>query len=278
MPGSMTPRHLATLSAIACTGLLVACSQAPGAPDASAADGSADRDGDALGDVADVPVDVPVDVPSDTPLDQPGDIPADAPMGTCPGTLPTGTASRQTVRFHFVPGAAPALQGYVATAGFMCSEYGLERVSGTSTSPVILGLPYQCICECPAPPPAGVATAQAIGQTETIVTWDAREVHSCSTVVDCGMRGWPGAGFQFEEHAYSEPVAAWRFRATFAVLDPTLPSNCTVGGGGVVTCSQPAPMGSSGVFAYNVCPGARTMQVDFDLPATGDVDVNVQLP
>jgi hypothetical protein len=200
----------------------------------------------------------PPDVAPDAP-------PPDRPVGTCE-TMPVAEiASRATVRFRFRSSMA-----WITSAGMFCAPYSIARVGGGE---VTLGLSFQCICECPAPPPPGPSMLRrADGTTE--LTWDGRGLVTCSEVVDCAMRGWPGAGFQLSARAAAQPVAPGRYRATFGLFD-ALPAGCNSGGDGTASCSRVGPPMPPFGGPWMRCEAQRTVSVEFELPMTGEVTVDV---
>lgn len=219
------------------------------------------QDGPADEAALDVPP--PPDAPPDVAPDAP---PPDRPAGTCE-TMPVAeVASRASVRFRF-----RSSTGWLTTAGMFCAPYSIARVGGGE---VALGLPFQCICECPAPPPPGPSVLRrAEGTTE--LTWDGRGLVTCSDAVDCSMRGWPGAGYQLTTRAVAQPVAPGRYRATFGFFD-ALPSDCNGGDDGTAACSHFGPPGfPPGQTAWARCESDRAVSVEFELPMTGEVTVEL---
>lgn len=198
------------------------------------------------------------------------DAPADA--DTCAMPL-TSIGSRQTVHFSFPAGAS----GYIVTGGMFCGGMRLERIEAGTPTSIPMGLPFECICECAPPPPPSYTTAHALAGTDSFVfNWDARAMATCMHTVDCAMRGWPGVPPASETLGVLVPVPSGHYRATFGVVD-TLPSRCTAGTDGAVNCSPALPMGPGGLGPYDLCPGAREVQVEFDVPPSGDVNVSVPL-
>lgn len=194
------------------------------------------------------------------------DAPVDVSPGTC-ATMPVAeVASRASVRFRFA-----ATTGWVATQGRYCLPMKIDRVGGGD---LLLGFGAGCLCECPAPPPPSVVAVRALdGSAE--LRWDGRALATCTSAVDCATRGWPGVGVQYETRAAAQPVAAGQYHAVFAVYDEA-PTYC-FGDGGVRTCSPPpGPPMLGGFGSGNVlCNGARRVEVTFELPASGEVVVDV---
>jgi hypothetical protein len=198
------------------------------------------------------------------------------PLGTCDTNPVAEIPSRQSVRFHFAIGAPV----FLVTRGQYCGSLAIDRVDTVST-PVTLALPFQCVCECAQP----AVDAQSFvslhdAAVPPVVTWDARELHTCTRSVDCSAWARSGGGGPYQDvtEGVSQPVSAGHYRATFIVYD-TLPSACHEDPDGTGSCSepdlgwhfQPPPN-------YMLCwsPGMlRSIQVEFDLPASGDVDVMV---
>jgi hypothetical protein len=179
-------------------------------------------------------------------------------------------ASRQTVHFHFVSSSSD----YLVTSGIECGAFVVDRLdSDGGAQALLLGMRAQCICECPVPPTPSVGSATALNQSAaSVLSWDARELQPYQVCVDCGARGWFGASSYPYTFTWAAPVSSGRYRATFAVMN-TLPATCL---------GQPADMrcGSQyGGYSYAsswLCPDAsRTLSVEFDLPASGDLDVTL---
>ncbi len=200
---------------------------------------------------------------------------ADAPGGTCETAPVTDVPSRQTVRFTF-----PATTtGYLVSDGVGCSPAAYTRLDGATETAVPLGLGFQCLCECPRPPDPYASALMSFMAVRGVpgLTWDAREIVTCTSAFDCGTR-WPGAGWQTVVNAAWVPVQPGRYRATFGIVD-TLPRGCFEATDGAVTCSGEAMYPSPGYFPpYGICPAMRRVSVEFELPASGDVIVPVPVP
>ncbi len=185
---------------------------------------------------------------------------------------PTGVPSRQTVRFH-VSGT-----GYLVTSGTDCGAFEVARLEGDSIDQLQLGLGYQCICECPAPPPARANGYAALDPSSTVdLTWDARSLTTCSESVDCAERGWPGGPITTVLHGVPSPVTSGTYYATLLIADEP-PADCLEGEPGRFMCPfygdfMPGPSWGS----FSLCDAPRSVTVTFELPATGDVDVDVNV-
>ena len=99
--------------------------------------------------------------------------------------------------------------------------------------------------------------------------WDGRHALPCQAVQDCTP--WGGER-SLIDWAWWQPVSSGRYRATFAVA-ATLPASCPPSTGNIVSCSTP-PAG--GPF-LSLCIDSSLAVVDFALPATGQVDVDVPI-
>ena len=197
-------------------------------------------------------------------------LPNEAP----PAPLPIETPSQHVVRFHF-PAAA---SGYLITQGDRCESMQIAPIGG---KPLTLEVPYQCLCGCPEPGPAGPKAARALSSGPLVVQWDARSVTSYTTPVDCSTQGWPGLGTQDAIKGVYQPVAAGLYRATFSFLE-SVPAGCRKigdGGDGDLRCGGsgggPGAAGADTRGYGQLCVGSRTVSVDFRLPNKGDVDVDV---
>jgi hypothetical protein len=87
------------------------------------------------------------------------------------------------------------------------------------------------------------------------------------------VRRQPRLGWRATDQAVRQPVTAGRYRATFAVIDDLTAFGCTIAAAGSVTCTPSTPWPEEGYVP--LCPGSRTLSVDFDLPGQGDVEIAV---
>lgn len=174
--------------------------------------------------------------------------------------------SRATVRFRF-----RGTSGWLATQGRYCSGMVIERVGG-GVVPRVFGA--GCLCECAAPPPPSVSQVRALNGAQEL-TWDGRGLVSCSVAVDCATRGWPGVGVQFTYQSVMQPVAAGRYRASFATYTEA-PFNCRGDAdAGMLDCTAPPGPPMLGHSGDSLCNADATLSVEFDLPASGEVVVDV---
>jgi hypothetical protein len=191
-----------------------------------------------------------------------------APLDAGTDVWPTALPSRQSVHFTI----ESQRRGWALISADRCGALSVERQnSDGSWQPLALGIPYQCGCECPAPPDlAGLRSLSSAPK----LTWDARELAVVSTVLNCPTT--PGHTQSIPMlHAFPQPVAAGHYRATAVVFD-SLPVACTeqadTGQASCMDFSQiPYPFPS--LSEYKACPGNRTAKAEFDLPVSGDVDV-----
>lgn len=167
--------------------------------------------------------------------------------------------------------------GWVVDRGFGCSPYAITSVD--TGSGVTLGIPFQCPCECPAPPPPGPEALRAVGAAPIEVVWDARRITTWSQCVDCAARGWPGAGWTRETAGAPQPVLPGRYRIALSVYDE-LPSGCTDAGDGTASCGFGGGGPPTIPFGFAACEGTRTVEVEVDVPESGEVtvDVDTSLP
>ena len=217
-------------------------------------------------------VDLSLDVATADSADAPaGDVLDSGPACVANPVAPPDTPSRQTVRFHF----ASTSSSFLVSRGYECSPITIARYAETGTTPLTVDLLTQIFCEGPVPPSPGPASAVALNQPGgPVLAWDARELEAHQACVDCSTRGWTGMA-SYPVVVYARvPVSAGHYRATFAVLD-SLPSVCRSADGITATCTTtygPFPNIPSQV---SLCPSSRSLSVEFDLPASGDVDVTV---
>lgn len=258
--------------------LLGACGPMnPPADATNARDSAAEAGPD--GSTGDVPAaDVPsIDVPDfDAWRFNPPDAPAedarydarsDAPRGTCE-TMPLREIDARTrVRFRFAPSS-----GFVAFEGDGCLPMVMRR-PGPTEEPVELALDRSCACECPRPS-SSVRTIVSLDAPREFV-WDGREMRSCTVAVDCATRGWPSLGWGMEQRGFLQPVAPGRYRAIFAAYDTPPPYCMPSGTDGRYTCSGGGSGGYGGYPANALCTTSRTIAVEFDVPESGEVVVDV---
>lgn len=187
---------------------------------------------------------------------------------------PTEIASRQRVTFRF-SGASAA---WVAVAGSDCDAQSFARSTSAGWAALTRTAPFVCECECNPPRVTPVATEwrRIDAASRPSVTWDARALVRYAHPVDCGQR-FPGRGVENFDAFVAQPVAAGRYRATFAIRDDA-PSGCTVEGATAMCSAGSSSSGSAFGSDITLCPAPRTVTVDFDLPATGDVEVPVTVP
>jgi len=184
--------------------------------------------------------------------------------------VPSDVPSRQTVTFHVTGSGYLGVRSGIAP----CNPFSI--FSGTTEIDQVGGL--QVLCEGPLPPSPTVSRYMMLGEYD--LEWDARQLVSYTTAYDCAAHGWPGAGCQRERHDVHQPVDAGHYRVRVAV-DDVLPGSCTEVGDapGFFACSDfgsggPPPFGST----PTTCPTGRTFDVEFDLPESGDIVVNVVVP
>jgi hypothetical protein len=248
----------------------------PSAPDAGVvrADGGTPSSLDAT---PDGPVDAPEDAAATVDAAQDGSLgetgrPLDAsPLDAGVDVWPTALPSRQAVRFAIESQRI----GWAVIAADRCGALSIERQeSDGSWRSLVLGIPYQCGCECPAP--LDFAGLQAVSSHPTL-TWDARELAVLTEAVKCPTT--PGHTQDIPVlRAFPQPVLPGHYRATASVLD-VLPRQCTE----PVDAGRPSCGGFCGdnppircsLGEYLACPGDRTATAEFDLPASGDVDVRL---
>jgi hypothetical protein len=206
-----------------------------------------------------------------------GTLPGQVCPDMCPeqSPVPPDDSSRQTVRFNF-----PAGSGWLVTQGQGCGPLDIEQVGSAGSEPLDLGLPYQVICEGPPPPSTGATTVVDLSAGATAaVTWDARALVTYDVCTDCSAQGWTGEGVVHSTGGFYRAVSAGHYRATFSVADDVSTLGCQrppPGTSGPVYCNPPYDGGASYGEPYALCNAQRVITVEFDLPASGDVDVEVQ--
>jgi hypothetical protein len=189
-----------------------------------------------------------------------------------PDVWPSQIPSRQSVSFTVVS----QRKGWVVADADRCGAINIERQNfDGSWRTVVLGIPYQCGCECPAP--LDLAGLQSLPSLPTL-TWDARELAVATEVRKC-----PTVPGQTQDvpvlHPFPQPVAAGHYRVRVPVLD-SLPRACTEQpDSGRASCSQfcstTSPAGVCSLREFQGCPSDRAATAEFDLPESGDVAVDL---
>lgn len=260
----MTFRRLILASAVCVAPLFTACEGSPSTADAGT--DAALTDAFALDARTDAHDDLGVDHVDAAGEDAGEDAGAcvDDPTGP---PVPVEVASRQTVTFH-VTGS-----GYLGTrAGFSpCEVFSIDR--GETNVPLVGA--FQCLCECA--PPGAPALLEYVALGEHDVVWDARELVSYTTAWDCAEHGWAGAGCQRQRHDVRQPVVAGHYTVRFPI-DDELPSGCSAGSTPDTYVCDSATGPSEPSLSVNLCPSERYVEVEFDLPETGDIVVDVVVP
>lgn len=178
--------------------------------------------------------------------------------GSDAAACPTNQSASQTVTFRFQPGTTTK---YVAVAGQHCSAFSLTQ----GTKDFLTTPPFECGCECAGPQ---THVVQLMKPNDTFA-WPALTLATCTQPLACGNLG-PVTGRSFP----TQRVVPGAYRMTFVTYD-TLPAGCADSGDNI---------GCGGAGGGNVstqlaaCPGDRVATVDFSIPASGDVTVDVPLP
>lgn len=172
--------------------------------------------------------------------------------------------SGRRVRFH-VTGPAGS---YLVTGGDYCSPIQLDDRQHA--------FGFSCGCECN--PPTGSASADAIAGGLTL-EWDGDELAPYDICVDCRTPDFPDAPPMFETGATPQAVPGGRHTLRLVVIDT--PSDRCVDRDGTLGCAD-APLGgvptwSTGGGLCNV-RDARIVEVEIDLPESGDADIDVVIP
>lgn len=108
------------------------------------------------------------------------------------------------------------------------------------------------------------------------MVWDARALVSSYRSLDCTQPGTIGPVCKQTRLDGLQPVSAGRYTARFAIED-TVPELCTSTGGTPETFSC-RETGASPDFGGGQCRASRYVEVEFDLPESGDVEVDVVIP
>ena len=223
-------------------------------------------------DVAPLGLDAAFDSASDTGIADAGRQLDLASLDTGPDVGPSQIPSRQSARFTI----ESQRRGWAVVDADLCGAINIERQnSDGSWRALVLGIPYQCGCECPVP--LDFAGLESLARSP-MLTWDARELAIATEVRKC-----PTIPGQTQDmpvlHQFPQPVAPGHYRVRVPVLD-SLPRACTEQpNSGRTSCSQfcsnTSPAGICSLREYQACPGDRTATAEFDLPESGDVAVDL---
>jgi hypothetical protein len=193
----------------------------------------------------------------------------EASNGTC--TPNVGGAPSQTVTFHLTNTGTTSR--WIVLEGPNCSVLELTR-AGTilPQMPGHKAEPYMCNGWDFGYAP-GFRTFAELAPGESVdVPWLAQELVACEETVACGdgnvLKGWKSA---------PQGVTAGQLHAKFGVVS-TLPSyECSELSGGKLRCGGPS-VGSALSPFVGFCRDADAVDVDFELPASGDATVAVAVP
>jgi hypothetical protein len=181
--------------------------------------------------------------------------------------LPTAADSAQTVTFTLRNTSSSTR--YVATAGFQCSTFAVQRV-GSSDSLILdfgqipAGWCEPSSCDQSSPVPSTVLALEPSGTYS--FDWDARSYAWCETpIAECPEKTKLATALQ--------PVAPGAYRVSVPLAD-SVPSDCSASGeAGRYTCT---PGGLSGCGPAT-CQMKSSTSIEFALPESGNVQVDVPL-
>lgn len=187
------------------------------------------------------------------------------------GSCPVAETSAQTVTFHVKAGTTGA---FLVTKGSYCEPFSIAQ----GATKMGLSDPFNCGCECPTVPRIA-STAGTTG--DTTLTWDATSKTYCDVVKDCQTVGGAAPLGATTNYHQAIPVRArsGHYVATFR-LESAPPTNCTASPSDPksFSCSGGGGKGLIPPSGGEACPASKTLTVEFDLPASGNANVDVQLP
>src|SRR5262249_1800825 len=138
---------------------------------------------------------------------------------------------------------------------------------------------FQCLCECPNPGGARVQQFHRLEPGESMEgPWVAHELELCKQSDDCGANGWPGMGQQDKWVSASRAAAPGPLTARIA-FETTLPADCVPSNDQAeceVRGGWSAAMANSVVAPF--CSASQAAEVEFVLPSSGDLTVEVAVP
>ncbi|HMA97178.1 MAG TPA: hypothetical protein VKP30_31050 [Polyangiaceae bacterium] len=185
--------------------------------------------------------------------------------------LPMPSLARQRVTFNLRNSSSETR--FIVQAGASCNTFGIQGMTGTGEDALVLrvssiscnGQCGRCSCDAPAPSASEILAIEP-GGTHAF-EWDATAYASCQApIATC-----PEQSMTF----YARQAVA---PGTYRVLVPVatvLPTHCSPKGAtGVFACS---PGGLSVCVPLRVCPLEKIVTVDFAVPESGDVQVDVPI-
>lgn len=185
---------------------------------------------------------------------------------TCTENPPVGRTSTQTVTFTLQnPSTEPI---WVPTSGFFCDTWAIQGMKRN--------LGWECGCECPNPGPPHIERLEQLDPGETYtITWDARRLVPYTAPFDCFSIGWEG--YICVQEGAQQPVEAGDYTFVVGALT-ALPTDCGDNGDGTASCgSQGGGFDELPPSVQRLCDDMSTASKTFALPASGDVDVDVDL-
>jgi len=182
------------------------------------------------------------------------------------GGAPVEEPSKQIVTFHLTTSAGGSR--WVAFTGMGCTVFSIGRFNPTATVQTAQANPCGPCASCPNPP-SGTTAVRAVTTTTAVdLTWDARETTIVREVASC-----PNGGVGSYDRAFAKPVPPGHYVAHLAVFG-ALPAACGTNG----ICSPPVTTNQMALPYASICTSDAPVDVEFDLPATGNITVPVPLP
>lgn len=178
---------------------------------------------------------------------------------------PMEEPSRQTVTFHFTTSAASR---YVPVAALGCGLFSIERRDPTSSVQTALANPCGPCATCPNPTPGILVVHELLPGEFTDLLWDGRETTVVSESVSCG-----GAGSVTYDRPIAMPLPPGRYAARLAAFT-SAPPGCDTSG----VCNPPVTTTQTALPYASLCTSEAPIEVEFELPASGDVSVPVSVP
>jgi hypothetical protein len=194
---------------------------------------------------------------------------------SCPAsaTPPAIAGSTGTVVFVVTNHAAAAR--YVITNGESCDPFAVDGQQ--------LSVPFSCVCECAVPRTSFTLTTVAAGQSVTL-TWDGRHIVPYTTYVDCRTYGY-SQGCATVANGSAQPTGAGARTVSVGYATQVPTSNAVAGCTSAPSGFQCTAMSGStnaqcgsGFVAGPAGPSIQLATQAFELPASGDVTVQVSIP
>jgi hypothetical protein len=172
--------------------------------------------------------------------------------------------SKQIVTFRVTNGAG-ALRT-VVTEGVGCTELMILAAEPVAVVWTAAAQPCGPCAQCPNPPSGSKRVAELAAGQSVELTWDARRVVAVRETAICSGVGAPYTRF------VAAPVAPGAYRVGLSVFAAT-PKACAANG----ICDPVVQTTQTALPDAELCSADMRVEADFELPAEGDVTVQLTI-